>query len=80
MVASGRREQAKRAIFQLLLQQIMVVLEVTKMRFNICLIFFLTKILTYNQYSPPMLPENIRKYNLFSGYKWIQVKHGLEMG
>ena len=46
MAASGRKEQAERTIFQLLLQQIAVVLEVPKIRFSICLTFFLTKILT----------------------------------
>ena len=40
MVASYRIEQAKRKIFQLLLQQIMVVLEVLKIGFKICLTYF----------------------------------------
>ena len=35
MGASGSKEQAERTIFQLLLQQIAVVLEVPKIRFNI---------------------------------------------
>ena len=37
------QERASREIFQLLLQQITVVFEVTKIRFNICLTFFLPR-------------------------------------
>ena len=39
MAASDRIERAERTMFQLLLQQIMVVLEVPKIGFKICLIF-----------------------------------------
>ena len=46
MAASGRIEQTERTIFQLLLQQITVVLEVPKIGFKICLTFFLTFFLT----------------------------------
>ena len=41
MVASGRLEQTERTMFQLLLQQITVVLEVPKIEFKIRLTFFL---------------------------------------
>ena len=41
MAAYGRIEQAERTMFQLLLQQIAVVLEVPKIGFKICLTFFL---------------------------------------
>ena len=45
MADSGRIEQAERAKFQLLLQQITVVLEVSKIGFKICLTYFIKKIL-----------------------------------
>ena len=44
MAASGRLEQAERTMFQLLLQQITVVLEVPKIEFKIRLTFFLKRL------------------------------------
>ena len=40
MAASGRIERAERTMFQLLLQQMSVILEKPKIGFEICLTFF----------------------------------------
>ena len=44
MAASGRKERATTAMFQPLLQQTMVVLEVPKIEFKIRLTFFLQRL------------------------------------